>query len=63
MQLKGGERIFSRSNTKMLIKWAKQAYNSNNESDYRRLGKLIFKYLDQQDNRDPEYVQLDSKKE
>ena len=63
MQLKGGERIFSRPNTKMLIKWAKQAYNSNNESDYRRLGKLIFKYLDQQDNRDPEYVQLDSKKE
>lgn len=61
MQLKGGERIFSRPNTKMLLKWSKQAYNSDNPSDYKRLGKLIFKYLDQQDNRDPEYVQLDSK--
>lgn len=61
MQLKGGERIFSRPNTKMLLKWSKQAYNSDNPSDYKRLGKLIFKYLDQQDNRDPEYVQLDNK--
>lgn len=61
MQLKGGERIFSRPNTKILLKWAKQAYSSNNPSDYRRLGKLLFKYLDQQDNREPEYVQLDQK--
>lgn len=63
MQLKGGERIFSRPNTKILLKWAKQAYNSNNPSDFRRLGKLLFKYLDQQDNRDPEYVSLDGKNE
>lgn len=61
MQLKGGERIFSRPNTKILLKWAKKAYNSNDSSDYRRLGKLLFKYLDEQDNREPEYVQLDSK--
>lgn len=61
MQLKGGERIFSRPNTKMLIKWAKRAYNSKSANDYRRLGKLLFKYLDQQDNREPEYVSLDSK--
>lgn len=61
MQLKGGERIFSRPNTKMLIKWAKRAYNSKSANDYRRLGKLLFKYLDQQDNREPEYVSLDGK--
>lgn len=61
MQLKGGERIFSRPNTKMLLKWSKKAYKSQDPSDYRRLGKLIFKYLDQQDNREPEYVSLDSK--
>ena len=61
MQLKGGERIFSRPNTKILLKWAKQAYNSNNPSDFARLGKLLFKYLDKQDNREPEYVSLDDK--
>lgn len=61
MQLKGGERIFSRPNTKMLLKWAKQSYKSNNSSDYMRLGRLLFKYLDKQDNREPEYVSLDSK--
>lgn len=61
MQLKGGERIFSRPNTKILIKWAKRAYNSKSANDYRRLGKLVFKYLDQQDNREPEYVSLDGK--
>lgn len=61
MQLKGGERIFSRPNTKMLLKWSKQSYKSNNSSDYMRLGRLLFKYLDKQDNREPEYVSLDSK--
>lgn len=61
MQLKGGERIFSRPNTKILIKWAKQAYTSQSLNDYRRLGKLLFKYLDQQDSREPEYVSLDDK--
>lgn len=61
MQLKGGERIFSRPNTKMLLKHAKKSYLSKDIKDYRKLGKLLFKYLDQQDNREPEYVQLDSK--
>jgi len=45
----------------MLLKWAKQSYKSNNSSDYMRLGRLLFKYLDKQDNREPEYVSLDSK--
>lgn len=54
----GGERIVSRRETKILIKKAKKAQNSNKESDYKALGKYIFKVLNGQDNRDPEYVDL-----
>ena len=60
-QLKGGERIFSRKNSVMLIKWAKRAYKSKEESHYKKLGKLVFKYLDIQDSNTPEFVHLDSK--
>lgn len=63
MELKGGERIFSRKSTKQLIKWAKKAeYVKDNENLFnkrcKRLGKIIFKELQAQDNRDPEYVQI-----
>jgi uncharacterized membrane protein (UPF0127 family) len=65
MSLYGGERIFSRKNSTILIKKAKRAYNAKDDYSYdakcRSLGKYVFKVLDQQDNRDPEYVQLDSK--
>ena len=54
--IQGGERIFSRANTKVLIRQAKKAYTSNSDSDYKRLGKKMFSYIKQQDNRDPEYV-------
>lgn len=57
MKLEGGERIFSRKNTKILIKQAKKAYNSQSDSDYKRLGKSIFKYLDIQESNEPEYVE------
>lgn len=56
MTLEGGERIFSRKNTKTLIKFAKKAYNSNNDSDYKALGKRVFKFLNIQDTNEPEYV-------
>lgn len=56
MELEGGERIFSRKNTKVLIKQAKRANNSKSDSDYKRLGRSVFKFLNIQDNRDPEYV-------
>lgn len=56
MELEGGERIFSRKNTKVLIRQAKKANNSKSDSDYKRLGKSVFKFLNIQDNRDPEYV-------
>jgi len=45
MGLKGGERIFSRANTKVLIRQAKKAYQSKTDSDYKRLGKSLFKFL------------------
>ena len=57
MQLEGGERIFSRKNTKILIKLADKAYNSKNDKDYEKLGKKIFQFLDKQDSNTPEYVE------
>lgn len=56
MELEGGERIFSRKNTKTLIKMAKKAYTSEQEKDYKALGKKVFKYLHVQDTNTPEYV-------
>lgn len=56
MELMGGERIFSRDNTKTLIRLAKRANKSKLDSDYQKLGRKIFKYISIQDNRDPEYV-------
>lgn len=63
MFLQGGERIFRRGFTKQIIKWAKRAEkNKSNTDKYnkicKRLGKLMFKELHAQDNRDPEYVAL-----
>lgn len=56
MNLKGGERIVSRRETKILIRKAVKAHNSDKESDYKSLGKYMFKVLDRQDNRQPEFV-------
>lgn len=58
MELDGGERIFSRKNTKTLIKLASRAYSSKKDSDYKTLGKKVFQYLKEQDNRENEYVEL-----
>lgn len=63
MDLKGGERIFSRLNTKVLIRQAKKAYASQSDSDYKRLGKTMFKFLHKQDTNEPEYVQLPEEKD
>lgn len=56
MALYGGERIVSRRETKILIKKAKKANLTNKDSDYKALGKYIFKVFKGQDTRDPEYV-------
>ena len=58
LELDGGERIFSRSNTKTLLKMAARAYKSKKDSDYKKLGKKVFSYLKTQDERDEEYVEL-----
>ena len=63
MDLKGGERIFSRLNTKVLIRQAKKAYASQADGDYKRLGKSLFKFLHKQDTNEPEYVQLPEEKD
>ena len=63
MELKGGERIFSRLNTKVLIRQAKKAYTSQADGDYKRLGKSLFKFLHKQDTNEPEYVQLPEEKD
>lgn len=57
MELKGGERIFSRKNTRTLIRMAKKAKSTKSDSDYKRLGKKMFNYIKTQDNREPEYVE------
>lgn len=56
MELEGGERIVSRRETKILIKKAKKADKTKNDSDYKALGRYIFKVFKKQDTRDPEYV-------
>jgi hypothetical protein len=58
MELEGGERIFSRANTKILIKFSKKAISTNRDNDYIALGKRIFKFLNAQDSNEQEYVQL-----
>ena len=63
MELEGGERIFSRKNTKTLIKMAKRAYSSELDKDYKALGKKGFKYLHIQDTNTPEYVDTPKSKE
>ena len=55
-ELQGGERIFSRKSSKVIITKAKRAYISKEDKDYKALGRYIFKEMYAQDNRDPEYV-------
>ena len=57
MHLEGGERIFSRKSTKILIKKALKANRTKENNDYKALGKYLFKELYAQDHRAPEYVE------
>lgn len=57
MELEGGERIMSRANTNVLIKFAKKADVTKNDNDYRALGKRILKFLNIQNGLEPEYVE------
>ena len=57
MELWGNERIFSRKNTKILIKKAKKANVSRDDKDFKALGRYMFKCIKGQDERPPEYVE------
>lgn len=57
MELDGGERIFSRPHTKILIRFAKKAFASDKDNDYKNLGKRLFKFLQAQEDTPAEYVQ------
>lgn len=57
MELDGGERIFSRNNTKILIKFAKKADVTKKDNDYKALGKRVIKFINLQDSRPSEYVE------
>ena len=57
MKLFGGERIISRIKTRQIVKQAIRAYKSDNDDEYIKLGKMVFKELDAQDSRPAEYVE------
>ena len=44
-EIMAGNRIFSRKSTRVIIRKAKKAYKSKSDSDYKALGKIIFKEL------------------
>lgn len=55
--LQGSERIFSIKNTKTLVSMAKRAYESKSDTDYKALGRKVFEYMKQQNERPEEYVE------
>lgn len=60
-EIQAGARIFSRANTKTLIRLCKRAYLSKSDKDYKKIGRKVFEYIHQQDSREPEYVSEPSK--
>lgn len=58
MRLQGKERIFSRVSTRRMVKAALKAYKTDADVDYRRVGRIVLKELDAQDNREPEYTSV-----
>ena len=58
IQLSGGERVFSRENSKTIAKMSKKAYKSKLDKDYKALGKKIFKYIDTHNNQKEDFVEI-----
>ena len=56
-RMQGGERVFSIKNTTRLLELARKANESQSDEDYKKLGKYMFKCIEAQDNREPEYVE------
>ena len=61
MDLRGGERIFSRRHSRTLIRLSKRANKSKNDNDYKKLGKKIFEYIKIQDSNKPDYIEAPNK--
>lgn len=57
MTLQGGERIFSRIFSRKLVKAALEAYRQETDESYQKVAKMVFKEIQAQDNREPEYVE------
>ena len=57
-ELKGGERIFSRPNSKTIVKMAKKSYKSKLDKDYKALGKKVFKYIDVHNHQKEDFVEI-----
>ena len=58
MEVDGKERIFSIEHTKTIIRLSKKEYKSKLDSDYIKLGKKIFKYIEKQDNQEDDFVEI-----
>ena len=58
MRIVGGERIFSRKNTKTLISMAKRAKRTKSDTDYKRIGTKIFQFIKIQDEKEDDYVEI-----
>ena len=55
-ELQGGERIFSRKSTRVILRKAKKAFETKADSDYKALGRYVFNELTAQSERKPQYV-------
>lgn len=58
-EINSGSRIFSRKKTKQMLVNAIKAWRTDDDNDYRRVGRIVLKELDAQDGREKEYVQLE----
>ena len=56
-ELQGGERIFSRKSTRVILRKAKKAFETKADVDYRALGRYVFNELTDQTSRKPQYVE------
>lgn len=56
-ELQGGERIFSRKSTRVILRKAKKAFETKADTDYRALGRYVFNELTAQTSRKPQYVE------
>ena len=66
VELTGGERIFSRISSKIIVRKAKKAYiNKKDKNIYenlcKSLGKYVFKEISKQNSNKPEYVEIKDK--